>query len=114
MIGMKWKEVIKSNKRILISILLFALLSIVMFILYVLFRNINNQICNEILLMPMEDSVLNRNDEMSKVLLYYDLGMIAKYISLGALIVTGLLSGATIYKFLKETRIYHKRSNTNE
>ena len=81
----------KNSKKIIVSAIIFAILTILMVISYILFKDLNNQLCSDISSFTLEGSLLGKNDDViSKANLYYNLAVASKYIgfcSFGILII---------------------------
>lgn len=94
----------KINKKLLISIVCFLVLTIFMFISYNVFKHLNNQLIN--IDIPIDGLLLGEYDELiSKRSLYYDLGMASKYIGFGSFGVAVILSCIMVYKNFKINKI---------
>lgn len=90
------------NKKLLVSIICFIGVTLLMFISYNVFKNLNNQLTEELLLISMEDALLGKNSEIvNKTRLYYNLGIASKYIGCCTLVVTVILSCVAAYKYFK-------------
>ena len=96
----------KSNKKILISIICFLSVTLLMFILYNVFKNLNNQLYNELSTINLEEIMLLPKEsetwaKFNKSQLYYNLGIASKYIGCCTLVIAVVLSFVAVYKHFK-------------
>lgn len=90
------------NKKLLVSIICFLGITLLMFVSYNVFKNLNNQLTEELLLISMEDALLGKNSEIvNKSRLFYNLSIASKYIGCCTLGVTVILSYVTVYRHFK-------------
>ena len=54
----------KNSKKIIVSAIIFAILTILMVISYILFKDLNNQLCSDISSFTLEGSLLGKNDDV--------------------------------------------------
>lgn len=78
-------------------------MAILSFFLYKYCKEINNQLCNEILEFSWEDSLLGQNDKIiSKAELYYKLANMFKYASIGSFGVSIILCCVMCFNKIKK------------
>lgn len=95
-------KIIKTNKKLLVSIICFLGVTLLMLISYNVFKNLNNQLMNDLLIGEL--NLLHNSEEalkFEKAMLYYNLGIASKYIGCCTLLVTAILSCVTVYKHFK-------------
>lgn len=92
----------KNNKKIICFCVLFLVIAILTLFLYKYCKEFNNRLCDEILKIPLENSLLGRNDEIiSKAELYHKLANIFKYVSIGNFSTSLILCCIMCFKRLK-------------
>lgn len=79
----------KSNKKVIILAITFAIITIIMTISYMLFKELNNQLYNETLKFSIEETLLGNHDKtLSKASLYYNLAITSKWIGICSFAIT--------------------------
>ena len=88
-----------SCKNLLVLTIVFWIITLIAVVLFLVFRNMNNEVMNVLIEIQVEDCILGQNDELiGKGQLHYNCAVIAKFTAL----ITGVISVvSTIYCTIK-------------
>lgn len=86
----------KNKKKLITGIIICLCFTIIMYILYTIFKNLNNELYNQVMNFTTTDTLLGKNNDiLSKANLYNKLALTSKYLCFGSL---GIFVILLIYK----------------